>query len=115
MIWRRQGKFTYRVSSSRSWMPSLNRLSAVVTDTPRSFLQIVAHNLKLAANIDHMRDDTSNAPSGFARPPLYPSMGAAGSSGKEGSPYNLLYSSNSTELEFTAVTARSVSQAAPSA
>jgi hypothetical protein len=35
-------------------MPSLNRSSAVVTDTPRSFPQIVAHNLKLAANINHL-------------------------------------------------------------
>ena len=52
-------------------------------------------------------------PRSLDRPPLYASRGATGSSGKEGIPYNLLYSSNSTEL--TAVTDWSVSQAAPSA
>jgi hypothetical protein len=52
-------------------------------------------------------------PRSLDRPPLYASRGATGSSGKEGCPYNLLYSSNSTEL--TAVTDWSVSQAAPSA
>ena len=52
--------------------PSLNRSLAVVTDTPRSFLQIVAHNLKLAANIDHMRDGTSNAPPEPRPPPIVP-------------------------------------------
>ena len=54
-------------------------------------------------------------PRSLDRPPLYPRMGAAGSSGKEGSPYNFLYSSNSTLSEFTALIARKVSHAAPSA
>ena len=103
-----------RIFASILAMPSLNRSSAFVTDTPRSFLQIVLHNLKLAANIDHQRDDPSNMPSEPRPPPLYLKMGAAGSSGNESPPYNLLYSSNSIS-EFTAVTSRSVSQAAPSA
>jgi len=41
-------------------------------ERPRPFLQIVAHNLKLAANIDHMRDDTSNAPSQPRPPSIVP-------------------------------------------
>jgi hypothetical protein len=40
---------------------SLNCSSTAVIETPRSFLKTIAHNLELAANIDHMRDDTSNA------------------------------------------------------
>ena len=37
-----------------NFLGALNLASAVVTDTPCSFLQFVAHNLKLATNIDHM-------------------------------------------------------------
>jgi hypothetical protein len=33
---------------------ALNLSSAVVSDTPCSFLQFVTHDLELAANIDHM-------------------------------------------------------------
>jgi hypothetical protein len=57
---------------------SPNRSSAVVTDTPRSFLQIVLHNLKLAANIDHQRDDPSNAPSEPRPPPIVRENGSGG-------------------------------------
>jgi hypothetical protein len=45
--------------------------------TPCSFLKIVAHNLKLAANIDHMRDDTSNAPSHSSSLPIVPEHGGS--------------------------------------
>jgi len=40
--------------------------------TPRSVPKIVAHNLKLAADIDHMRDGTSNAPAEPRPPPVVP-------------------------------------------
>ena len=53
----------------RPW-PLVNCSSAVVTETPRSLLSDVAHNLKLAANIDHMRDGTANVPSEPRPPPI---------------------------------------------
>jgi hypothetical protein len=49
-------------ASTRPQRPSLD-CSSTVTETPRSFLEIIAHNFKLAANIDHMRDDAPNPPS----------------------------------------------------
>jgi len=52
----------------------------------RSFLQIVAHNLKLAANIDHMRDGTSNAPPEPRPPPIVPEHGSGGFVRQRGSP-----------------------------
>jgi|SRR6516164_125113 len=56
----------------------LKRSSAVVAEVLRPGPQIVAHNLKLAANIDHMRDDASNSPSEPCPSPIVPEHGSDG-------------------------------------
>src|SRR5262249_32640375 len=80
VIWRtpRQIYLMPRIFAWNLAIPSLNRSSAVVTDTPRSFPQIVLHNLKLAADIDHQRDDPSHAPSEPRPPPIVRENGSGG-------------------------------------
>ena len=66
-----------RLVRGRGW-PSVNCSSGVVTETPRSFPQAVAHNLKLATNIDHTRDGTVNAPSQPCLSPVVPEHWSGG-------------------------------------